>query len=108
MPHLRIRRPLAWAVVGTLLLPVVLSLVLGLAGLLAGLGDDAGAAICRGVALVVGVLWAAAIVAATTLNAVAILAAPPRRRMRRRRRERGRRRPRREPPLGGIAGDRQP
>lgn len=107
MPHLRIRRPLAWAVVGTLLLPVVLSLVLGLAGLLTGLGDDAGAAICRGAALVVGVIWAAAIVAATTLNAVAILAAPPRRHKRRRRRQRARR-PSREPPLGGIAGDRQP
>jgi len=100
----RIRRPLAWAVVGTLLLPVVLSLVLGLAGLLTGLGDDAGAAVCRGAALVVGVLWLTALVAATTLNAVAILAAPP---PPRKRRGRGHRL-RREPPLGGIAGDRQP
>ena len=33
MPHDRLRGPLGWSVAGTLLLPVVLSLVLGLAGL---------------------------------------------------------------------------
>lgn len=108
MAHVRIRRPLAWAVVGTLLLPIVLSLVLGLAGLLAGLGDQDGAVACRRAALAVSVLWGAAIVTTTTLTALAILAGPragasrcgPRRRRHRRRRLRP------QPPLGGVAGDR--
>jgi len=102
MPHDRTRRPLAWAVASTLLLPVVLSLVLGLAGLLAGLGDSAGAAVCRRLSLVVGVLWAAAVVGTTVLNALAILERPRRPPPRRRRR----RRLRREAPPGGLGPER--
>lgn len=80
MPHDRLRGPLGWAVAGTLLLPVVLSLVLGLAGLLAGLGDTVAAVVCQRLALVVGVLWAVALTATTVLNALAIMVRPPRRR----------------------------
>lgn len=104
MPHDRSRRPLAWAVASTVLLPVVLSLVLGLGGLLAGLGDAAGAAVSHRLALVVGVLWAAAVVVTTVLNAVAILERP--RRMRRPPPRRRRRRHRRESPLGGVPPER--
>jgi len=93
MPHDRLRGPLGWAVAGTLLLPVVLSLVLGLAGLLAGLGDASAALVCRRLALVVGVLWAVALAATTVLNALFIMARPARRRGRRRRRMRGPRMP---------------
>lgn len=97
MPHDRLRGPLGWSVAGTLLLPVVLSLVLGLAGLLAGLGDTAAALVCQRLALAVGLLWAVAVAATTTLSAFTILARPPRprcgggrrrRRMRRLRRDR--------------------
>lgn len=91
MHHDRIRRPLGWAVAGTLLLPMVLSLVLGLAGLLAGLGDTAGAVVCRRLSLIVGVLWGVALVATTVLNAIAVLE-----------------RPRHRPPCGrGIDGRRR-
>ena len=93
MPHDRLRGPLGWAVAGTLLLPVVLSLVLGLAGLLVGLGDTSAARVCLRLALVVGVLWAVSLAATTVLNALTIMARPPRRRCgrggRRRRRMRG-------------------
>lgn len=99
MPHDRLRGPLGWAVAGTLLLPVVLSLVLGLAGLLAGLGDTSAALVCRRLALVVGVLWAAALVSTTVLNALAIIARPPRPRHGRGTRRR-RRRMRRPPDIG--------
>jgi hypothetical protein len=104
MPHRRSRRPLAWAVASTLLLPVVLSLVLGLGGLLSGLGDTVGAAVCHRLALVVAVLWAAAVVVTTVLNAVAILERPhrPRPHFRRRRR----RRLGREVPVVGISPER--
>ncbi|MFM7244436.1 MAG: c-type cytochrome domain-containing protein [Planctomycetaceae bacterium] len=104
MPHDRLRGPLGWAVAGTLLLPVVLSLMLGLAGLLAGLGDTSAALVCRRLALVVGLLWATALVATTVLNSLAIMARPPRPRCGRGPRRR-RRRMRRPPDIGaGGAG----
>lgn len=84
-----LRRGLARCLVAVLLLPVGLVVVIGLGGLLAALGDGAGAAVCQRVALGLGVLLATAVVAATACNALAILA-PPRRLPRRR----GRRRPR--------------
>lgn len=52
-----VRRLLAWGVVLTLLLPMVIAVVLGLGGLLSSLGDQAGAAACGRVGLVVGVVW---------------------------------------------------
>lgn len=92
MPHDRLRGPLGWSVAGTLLLPVVLSLLLGLAGLLAGLGDTAAAVVCQRLALAVGLLWAVAVATTTTLNAFTILARPPRPRCGRGRRRRRMRR----------------
>lgn len=52
-----VRRLLAWGVVLTLLLPMVIAVVLGLGGLLSSLGDEAGGAACGRVGLVVGVVW---------------------------------------------------
>lgn len=92
-----IRRSLAWAVVAVLLLPVVLSIVLGLGGLLAALGDGAGAAVCRRAGLVVAVFWMTALVGTVAGTAVAQLSQPPhhgRRPVRHRRRRRQTRRSR--------------
>lgn len=84
-----LRRGLARCLVAVLLLPVALVVVIGLGGLLAALGDGAGAAVCQRVALGLGALFATAVVAATACNALALLA-PPRRRPRRRGRRRTR------------------
>jgi hypothetical protein len=68
-----ITRVLVPAVVSSLLLPIVLVIVLGLAGLLASLGDGVGAAVCRGAALAVGVGWLVAVtVTAITAGIVAV------------------------------------
>jgi membrane protein implicated in regulation of membrane protease activity len=91
MPHDRLRGPLGWSVAGSLLLPVVLSLVLGLAGLLAGLGDTAAALVCQRLALAIGLCWAVAVAATTVLNAFILLTRPPRPRCGGRRRRRMRR-----------------
>lgn len=79
------------ALVALLLLPVVLTVIVGLGGLLRALHDDTAARVCDWMALVVGAAWATSLLATTALSAVAILAArhprPARRpRMRRRRR----------------------
>lgn len=69
-------RLLAGSVIAALLMPTVLGVVLGLAALLAGLGDAAAAALCRRVGLVVGVAWlVSVIVTAITGGIVAIDAA---------------------------------
>lgn len=69
-------RLLAGSVIAALLMPIVLGVVLGLAALLAGLGDAAAAALCRRVGLVVGVGWlVSVIVTAITGGIVAIDAA---------------------------------
>jgi hypothetical protein len=104
MKHDPVRRGLIWGLAATLLLPLVLVVTLGTAALLAAVGDDAAAAVCRWIALPLGVLWAAAIAATTALSAtahlahLAHLARPGRRRGRRRlRRDRPQRHPRGEP-----------
>ena len=56
-----LHRMLAWSVVLGLLLPVVIILVLSLAGLLMGMGDKAGGLLCLRVAMGLGVGWTAAI-----------------------------------------------
>lgn len=67
-----VTRVLVPAVVGALLLPIVIVVALGLAGLLAALGDDVGAAVCRGSALAVAVGWVVSVV--TTAVAAGIVA----------------------------------
>jgi len=69
MNRRHMRRPLAWGLAATILLPVVLALLLGLGRLLNALGDEAGAVACDRVALLAGVLWALAVVATTIINA---------------------------------------
>lgn len=89
----RIRRCLAWGVVATLLLPIVLVAVLGLGGLLAALGDAPGATACGRIGMGIGIVWLTAVVATTAVNAVALLDIDHRsrgdRRPGRRRRRRG-------------------
>lgn len=85
-----VRRALAWGLAATLLLPMLLVVTLGTGGLLAAVGDDAAAAVCRWIALPMGVLWGAAIAATTALSAVSQLAPPPRSRSGPRRRVRRR------------------
>ena len=85
-----LRRGLARCLFAVLVLPVALAVVIGLGGLLAALGDGAGAAVCVRVSLALGALFVIAVVAATTCNALAILAPPARRRRHRRPRRRPR------------------
>jgi hypothetical protein len=95
MSRNRLRRPLAWCLTATILLPAVLALLLGLGRLLAALGDEAGATACDRVALLTGVLWAVAIVGGTICSAAILLQARPRAAGRRRRRRAAQRRWRR-------------
>jgi hypothetical protein len=82
------------ALVVLLLLPVVLSVIVGLGGLLRALDDRTAARVCDWTALVIGAAWLTSLVATTVLTAVTALAPPlppppRRRRPRRRRRDRG-------------------
>jgi len=69
----RVRRLLAWGVVLTLLLPMVIAVVLGLGALLSSLGDKAGAAGCGRIGLVIGVAWFVALAATATASGVMML-----------------------------------
>lgn len=77
------RRWLTWGLVTMLLLPVVIAVLAGLGGLLAALGDDAGARGCGRAALAMGVAWLTSVVA--TVAATATVALEPQRGRRRRR-----------------------
>jgi hypothetical protein len=92
MNRFGLRRGLAWSLVATLLLPVALAVVAGLAGLLAALGDGGGAAVCGRAALGLGVVWLVSLVVTVALTALTLLAAPDRRGPPPRRRKPGRRR----------------
>lgn len=75
-----LRRGLAWGVAGCLLLPMVIVVSLGTGGLLAAVGDETAAAICRWCTVPLGVLWVVSIAATTVLSAALSLAPPERRR----------------------------
>jgi Ni/Co efflux regulator RcnB len=70
-----LRRPLAWCLAATILLPAVLALLLGLGRLLAALGDVSGATACDRIALLAAVLWAVSVVATTIVNAALLVQA---------------------------------
>jgi hypothetical protein len=70
-----IRRLLAWGVLLTLLLPMVIAVVLGLGSLLSSLGDESGAAACGRVGLVIGAAWFLALAATATASGIMTLEA---------------------------------
>ncbi len=70
-----IRRMLASGVLLTLLLPMVIAVVLGLGALLSSLGDEAGAAACGRVGLVIGAAWFLALAATATASGIMTLEA---------------------------------
>ena len=72
-----VRRLLAWGVVLSLLLPVVLVLALGLGGLLRGMGDAVGGQLCLRVALLVGLGWAAAVILTAVAGGLLVLETGP-------------------------------
>ena len=72
-----VRRLLAWGVVLSLLLPVVLVLVLGLGGLLRGMGDALGGQLCVRVALLIGLGWAAAVILTAVAGGLLVLETSP-------------------------------
>lgn len=51
---------LATLVAGLLILPIALALVLGVASLLGGMGDELGAVVMKRIALGLGIVWALA------------------------------------------------
>jgi hypothetical protein len=57
-------------IVAGLLLPIMICLVLGLASLLAAMGDALGAAVLHYVALAGGIAWAVVLVAMIVLQAI--------------------------------------
>lgn len=71
----QVRRVLARAVSLTILLPMVIAVVLGLGALLASLGDEAGAAGCGRIGLVIGVGWFLALAATATATGILTLEA---------------------------------
>ena len=70
-----VRRALSWGIVLVLLLPILLSVVSGLAALLAALGDEGGAQLCWRAVLLAAVVWLLAVVATSVLAGLAALAA---------------------------------
>lgn len=72
-----VRRLLAWGVVLSLLLPVVLVLVLGLGGLLRGMGDALGGQLCVRLALLIGLGWAAAVILTAVAGGLLVLETSP-------------------------------
>lgn len=86
MHHDPVRRGLAWGLAAIVLLPMVTIVTLGTGGLLAAVGDEAAASVCRWVAVPLGLLWAVAIAATTALSAVSQLGRGPDHRRGRRRR----------------------
>jgi hypothetical protein len=91
MRHDPLRRGLVWGLAATLLLPMVMAVMLGTAALLAAVGDELAAAVCRWSAVPLAVLWGVAIAATTALSAASQLTArrPPPGRRRRADRARG-------------------
>lgn len=75
-------RLLTGSVIAALLMPMVLGVVLGLASLLAALGDAQAASLCRGVALVVGVVWLVSVIATAIAAGVVAIDASTRTEMR--------------------------
>ena len=71
-----LHRVLTWSVLLGLFLPVVIVLLLGLAGLLAGMGDQAGVRFCVRVAIGLGVWWACSLVTTTVTAGITILQRP--------------------------------
>jgi hypothetical protein len=68
-----VRRLLAWGVVLSLLLPVSLSVVIGLTALLSSLGDAAAATACGRMALALGVVWLVALAATAVAGGIVAL-----------------------------------
>ncbi len=71
-----LHRLLTWSVVLGLFLPVVIVIVLGLAGLLTGMGDQTGSRFCLRVAMGLGVSWASALVMTVVAAGISILERP--------------------------------
>lgn len=64
--------------IAVLLLPVLISVAAALAWLLGAVGDDAGSALTRGVAILAGVTWVVAVVGLVVCQALAQLSPPDR------------------------------
>lgn len=73
-----VARFLVVAVIAALLLPIVLGVVLGLGSLLMALGDAAAAAVCRRLALLVGVLWLVSVIATAIASGIVAVEAAAR------------------------------
>ena len=71
-----LHRVLTWSVVFGLFLPVVIVLVLSLAGLLTGMGDQAGGRFCLRAAMGLGIGWASAIIMTAVAAGISILERP--------------------------------
>jgi hypothetical protein len=68
-----VRRLLAWGVLLTLLVPMVIAIVLGLGALLSSLGDEGGAAACGRTGLALGVVWFLALAGTATASGILAL-----------------------------------
>jgi membrane protein implicated in regulation of membrane protease activity len=77
----RLLRRLLLAVVG---LPIVIAVAVGVAALLAAVGDRSAAAVCGWIALAAGAAWTVAAMATVALNAIVVLSWEASRRRRRR------------------------
>ncbi|MEX0689320.1 MAG: hypothetical protein WD072_11730 [Pirellulales bacterium] len=90
-----LRGGLIVSLASVVLLPIALAVTLGAGGLLAAVGDQTAAAVCRWVGLTLGILWVVSVVATAAGSAAVTLAAQTRPRhkpQRWRRRQRLRRR----------------
>ncbi len=79
-----LRRGLLASLTALLVIPVVLAMTLGTAALLTAVGDTMAASACRWVAMALGIVWAASIVATVAFAAIVSLTDARPRQVRRR------------------------
>ena len=70
-----LRGGLIVSLASVVLLPIALAVTLGAGGLLAAVGDQTAAAVCRWVGLALGILWVVSVVATAAGSAAVTLAA---------------------------------
>lgn len=71
-------RFLTYAVIASVVMPSVIGVLLGLGSLLAALGDDSIALICRYAALLTGVVWLLSVIATAISAGIVVIEATSR------------------------------
>jgi hypothetical protein len=74
-----IRRPILWLLGASLILPIAIAILVGVARILQAMGDPGGAAVLDRIVLACGILWAIQLVVLLVVQGIALIVPPPRR-----------------------------